>query len=304
MKTIDGLAIARNIRRQVKEHIATLDEKPRFAVIQVGENEASSVYVASKLKACRAAGIETVSADLDAKVSQESLIGLIQGFNASPDFHGMLIQLPVPEHISVEAIIEAVDPAKDVDGFHPLNVGRLTVRSSVPYLHPCTPWGIVHMLDTVLPKREGVSGLRGKKVVVLGQSHIVGRPLSVMLQNEGATVTMCDIHTRDLHAEVAGADVLVSATGVKRLVDGALVDAVGRDDLIVVDAGIARDDDGSLCGDVDRAVHERLAAVTPVPGGVGPVTVAFLLRNILKAYCIQKGLPLPAYVSINGEPLA
>jgi len=291
-RIIDGKSIAARIRDSVARSTAELPSKPRLAIVQVGDNEASAVYVRHKLEAAREVGIETVFAHLDSSTTLDSLLGLIDGFNRSGAFNGVLVQLPLPEQVQLEPVIEALDPLKDVDGLHPLNVGRLTVRSSRAYLHPCTPWGIVHTLDTVFPKDGKTSGLRGKHVVVIGQSYIVGRPLSVMLQNEGATVTMCDRFTRDLAQVVRGCDVLVSATGVPGLVNDRLIDAVGHDGLTVIDAGTSKVN-GKIVGDVDRAVYPRLAAYTRVPGGVGPVTVAFLMRNVLKAYCLQNGLPVP-----------
>ncbi len=289
---IDGKAIAASVKKQVAEHIARLDTRPRFVVIQAGDNPASTVYVRNKLNACREMGIETVNATLDENITENDLLGLVEGFNNSPRFNGILVQLPLPEHIRLEPVIEAIDPVKDVDGFHPLNAGRLTVRSSLPYLHPCTPWGIVHMLDTVYRKDGEISGLRGKKIVVIGQSLIVGRPLAIMLQNDGATVTMCDKHTPDLASEVAGADIIISGTGVPFLVDPALVKATGKEDITVIDAGIAKVD-GKIVGDAHPHIYDMVGTISPVPGGVGPVTVAFLTRNILKAYCIQNGLPVP-----------
>ena len=291
-KIIDGRAIARKIKDQVAENIKGLDTKPRFAVIQVGDDPASSVYVRHKLNACREMGIETINAQLDDDVTEDSILGLVEGFNNTPSINGMLVQLPLPEHIRLEPVIEAIHPNKDVDGFHPLNVGRLTVRSNTPYLHPCTPWGIVHMLDTVYPKDKKTSGLQGKKIVVIGQSLIVGRPLDVMLQNEGSTVTMCDKFTPDLYSEVSGADIIISATGVHGLINKELIKATGKNDVTVIDAGITKVD-GKIVGDAALDINDMVGAITPVPGGVGPVTVAFLMRNILKAYCIQKGLPIP-----------
>lgn len=291
---IDGKAIAQKIKDQVAAKVAQLSSKPRFAVIQVGSNPASTVYVRNKLKACREMGIETVDATLDESITQENLMGLLEGFNNSPSFHGILVQLPLPSHIEVEPIIEMIHPDKDVDGLHPVNVGRLTVRSRQPYLHPCTPWGIVHMLDTVFPKVDGKSALKGKKAVVIGQSMIVGRPLAIMLQNEGSTVTMCDKETRDLRAEVRGADIIISGTGVPSLIDMEIVRSADNPGLTIIDAGIVRVD-GKLRGDADQEIYDHVKAVTPVPGGVGPVTIAFLTRNILKAYCIQKGLPVPDF---------
>jgi methylenetetrahydrofolate dehydrogenase (NADP+) / methenyltetrahydrofolate cyclohydrolase len=293
-RIIDGKAIAAAIRTQVAERIGELDIRPRFAVIQVGDDPASTVYVRNKLAACRELGIETAEAALGVTTAEGDLMKLIGEYNADPSVHGILVQLPLPAHIRLEPVIEAIRPDKDVDGFHPLNVGRLTVRSRTPYLHPCTPWGIVHMLDTVYPKTGETSGLRGKRVTVIGQSLIVGRPLAIMLQNDGATVTMCDRFTGDLKASVRGADVIVSATGVPGLVNRELIGATGRADVTVIDAGIARVD-GRIVGDADPSVYGLAGAISPVPGGVGPVTVAFLMRNILKACCIQKGLPVPGF---------
>jgi methylenetetrahydrofolate dehydrogenase (NADP+)/methenyltetrahydrofolate cyclohydrolase len=291
---IDGKQIARHIRRQVKQKIAELETKPRFVVVQVGSNPASTIYVEHKLKACRKVGIETVNVNLDNNVTEADLRGLIEGFNHSTTFHGILVQLPLPSHIRLEPVIEEIHPNKDVDGLHPVNVGRLTVRSKVPYLHPCTPWGIVHMLDTVYPKNGNVSGLQGKKIAVVGQSLIVGRPLAIMLQNEGATVVMCDRFTLDLKREVRGADVIISATGVVGLINEEVINATGTKEITVIDAGIARLGD-KIVGDADFDIYDKVHAITPVPGGVGPVTVAFLMRNILKAYCIQHQLPIPTF---------
>ncbi|MBN1531329.1 MAG: bifunctional 5,10-methylenetetrahydrofolate dehydrogenase/5,10-methenyltetrahydrofolate cyclohydrolase [Spirochaetes bacterium] len=293
-RIIDGKAIAAGIRAQVAGWIGELGIRPRFAVIQVGDEPASTVYVRNKLAACHELGIETAEAALAGTTSQEDLLRIIGDFNDDPSLHGLLVQLPLPPHIRLEPVIEAIRPDKDVDGFHPLNVGRLTVRSRTPYLHPCTPWGIVYMLDTVYPKAGDASGLRGRRITVIGQSLIVGRPLAVMLQNDGATVTMCDRFTGDLGASVRGTDIIVSATGVPGLVDRGLVEAAGRSDLTVIDAGIARVN-GKIVGDADPAIYDLVGAITPVPGGVGPVTVAFLMRNILKACCIQRGLPVPGF---------
>ncbi|MCG8572000.1 MAG: bifunctional 5,10-methylenetetrahydrofolate dehydrogenase/5,10-methenyltetrahydrofolate cyclohydrolase [Spirochaetes bacterium] len=291
-KYIDGKEIAVKIKTQVKNHIDQLEKKPRFAVIQVGSQSASEVYVRNKIKACKEVGIETVYAHLDEGISEQSLLGLVEGFNQSSDFHGILVQLPLPKHISIEPVIEAIDPLKDVDGFHPLNVGRLTVKSTTPYLHPCTPWGIVHILDTVFPKKNQESGLRAKRIVVIGQSLIVGRPLSIMLQNEGATVTMCDKFTHHLYDHLRNADIIITATGVPGLIDRDMVKKINNPNLTIVDAGITKVD-GKIVGDTNKDVYDLLETVTPVPGGVGPVTIAFLIRNILKAFCIQNNLPVP-----------
>ncbi|MBT7410427.1 MAG: bifunctional 5,10-methylenetetrahydrofolate dehydrogenase/5,10-methenyltetrahydrofolate cyclohydrolase [Methylococcales bacterium] len=288
---IDGKAIAERVKSWVKEQVDELPSKPRLAVIQLGDNPASAIYVKNKLNACRKVGIETISAQLDLATSEDSLIELIHGFNDSPAFNGILVQLPLPEGINVRRVIETVIPEKDVDGFHPLNIGRLGVMSHDPYLHPCTPWGIVRMLDTVYPKKAGVSGLSGKRVVVIGQSHIVGRPVSIMLQNEGATVVMCDVNTPDLMHEVKNADVIVSGTGVPNLISEEMIEAVNNPDVTIIDAGISKVD-GQIVGDASRDIYEKVGAISPVPGGVGPVTIAFLIRNVFKAYCMQNGIKM------------
>ena len=301
-KIIDGTAIAQRMQKWVKQQVDTLPSRPRLAVIQVGSHPASSIYVRRKIEACQQVGIETISAILDADVTEDSLLGLIDGFNNSKAFNGILVQLPLPKQVKVRRIIEAVVPDKDVDGFHPLNVGRLTVRSKDPYLHPCTPWGILHMLDTVYLKKAGVSGLCGKRVAVIGQSHIVGRPVSVMLQNEGATVVMCDINTPNLLDEIRGVDIIVSGTGVAGLINQEMLDVVANPDLTVIDAGICKVD-GKIRGDASPDIYDKVGAISPVPGGVGPVTVAFLMRNVLKAYRIQHGLPKVKTAFNNHEDL-
>lgn len=290
-RIIDGRAIARKIKDQLAKQIQEYQAQPCFHVIQVGEHPASTVYVKNKLRACQELGIQAAQVRLPEAVSAQELYELVQKYNETSGIHGFLVQLPLPEHIKVDPIIEAIEPYKDVDGFHPLNVGRVTIRSHVPYLHPCTPWGIAHMLDTVYPKQNGKSGLQGKRVVVIGQSMIVGRPLSIMLQNDGATVVMCDKYTQDLAREMEGADVVVSGTGVPGLITPDLVRAANNPDLTVVDAGIVKKD-GKIVGDAHPDIYDMVGAITPVPGGVGPVTIAFLLRNILKAYCIQNHLPI------------
>ena len=291
-RIIDGKRIAERINGWVASRVARLHAAPRLAVILVGEHPASETYVRRKMETGHRAGIETTLFRLGAETTEGELLERIAGLNRDPDVHGILVQLPLPEHVGVARVIEAIEPAKDVDGFHPQNIGRLSFRSPIPYLHPCTPWGIVHVLDTVYPKTGGRSGLEGRVVTVIGQSNIVGRPLSIMLQNDRATVRMADKHTRDLEREVRGAEVIVSATGVHGLVSPQLVRAAGRDDVTLIDAGITRVN-GRLVGDADPAAHEAVAAYTPVPGGIGPVTVAFLLRNLLKAYHIQHDWPIP-----------
>ncbi len=290
---IDGKTIAESVNEEVRHQIGKLDERPRLAMILVGDDPASSVYVQRKIDTCRKVGIETISARLDPDTDEQSLLSMIESFNSSSSFNGILVQLPLPEQINVKHVIEAINPAKDVDGFHPVNIGRLSVRSSVPYLHPCTPWGIMHMLDTVYERTEHHSGLQGKRVVVIGQSNIVGRPLSIMLQNDGATVHMCDKYTPDLLDEVQGVDIIISAVGVPGLLNKKMIEATGRDDVTIIDAGITKKDK-KVVGDADPEIYEQVGYYTPVPGGVGPVTVAFLMRNVVKAYHIQNNLPVPS----------
>lgn len=299
-KIIDGKAIANEINDQVKSVVDTLEARPRLAMILVGDDPASKVYVRRKSETCRKVGMETISAQLDPDISEDSLLGMINGFNESEAFHGILVQLPLPEQINVKHIIEAIEPAKDVDGFNPVNIGRMSVRSSVPYLHPCTPWGIMHMLDTVFKEYEGHSGLQGKRAAIIGQSNIVGRPLSIMLQNEGATCRLCDKYTPNLEDEVRGVDIIVSATGIHGVMNRKLIEANGRSDVTLVDAGITKVND-KVVGDADPEVYDMVGAYTPVPGGVGPVTVAFLMRNVLKAYYIQKGVEPPPLPSASGR---
>ncbi len=273
---IDGKSIAAQIRQSVKQEVQRLLaaglRAPGLAVIQVGHDPASEVYVANKRKSCQDVGFVSKAYDLPADTSQTQLLALIDQLNEDPEIDGILVQLPLPAGIDPETVIERIHPDKDVDGFHPYNIGRLAVR--LPLLRSCTPLGIITLL-----KSTGID-IRGKEAVVVGASNIVGRPMSLELLLAGCTVTTCHRFTQNLHAHVARADVLVVAVGKPGLVKGEWV----KPGAIVIDVGITRNAQGKLVGDVDfDAAKERAAWITPVPGGVGPMTVATLLQNTLYA---------------------
>lgn len=273
---LDGKAIALELRESIQKEVATQVANgkmpPGLAVILVGEDPASQVYVKNKKIACEKAGFNDVSMVLPAETSQDELLAKIDELNARDDVHGIIVQLPVPDHIDPEEIIERIDPKKDVDGFHPYNMGRLATR--LPELAPCTPHGVMTMLaKTQIP-------LRGLNAVVVGASNIVGVPMALELLNERATVTVCHSATKDLPQKVAEADLVVVGVGIPNMVKGDWI----KDGAIVIDVGINRLDDGSLCGDVEYDVaKERASWITPVPGGVGPMTIATLLQNTLQA---------------------
>lgn len=273
---LDGKAIAlelrESIQKEVEAQVANGKMPPGLAVILVGEDPASQVYVKNKKIACEKAGFNDVSMVLPAETSQAELLAKIDELNARDDVHGIIVQLPVPDHIDPEEIIERIDPKKDVDGFHPYNMGRLATR--LPELAPCTPHGVMTMLaKTDIP-------LRGLNAVVVGASNIVGVPMALELLNERATVTVCHSATKDLPQKVAEADLVVVGVGIPNMVKGDWI----KDGAIVIDVGINRLDDGSLCGDVEYDVaKEKASWITPVPGGVGPMTIATLLQNTLQA---------------------
>jgi methylenetetrahydrofolate dehydrogenase (NADP+)/methenyltetrahydrofolate cyclohydrolase len=275
-RIIDGRAIAATHRERIAAEVARMREAalrpPGLAVVLVGHNPASEVYVRNKRKACAQAGIDSHSYDLPANTPQTDLLALIERLNRDRAIDGILVQLPLPPHIDPATVIEAIDPAKDVDGFHPYNVGRLAVR--LPRLRPCTPWGVIQLLRAI------DEPFKGRSACVIGASNIVGRPMALELLLAGATVTVCHRFTRDSAALVREADVVIAAAGKPGLVKG---DWIKRG-ATVIDVGINRLEDGSLIGDVDfEAASERADWITPVPGGVGPMTVAMLLDNTLKA---------------------
>jgi len=275
-RIIDGKSIAQDVRTEVRKAIDGMVgrglRRPGLAVVMVGDNPASQVYVRNKRRACEDCGIVSVAHDLPQSTSEMELLAKVDELNADDAVDGILVQLPLPDHIRESSVVERIDPRKDVDGFHPYNVGRLAERN--PLIRPCTPYGVVRMLDHI-----GVS-VKGKHCVVVGASNIVGRPMSLELLLMGATTTVTHRFTRDLESHVRMAEVLIVAAGKPGLVPGEWV----REGAVVVDIGINRREDGSLCGDVQfESAAQRAAWITPVPGGVGPMTVAMLMKNTLEA---------------------
>jgi methylenetetrahydrofolate dehydrogenase (NADP+)/methenyltetrahydrofolate cyclohydrolase len=273
---LDGKAIAAEIRAALKERVDTIvgDGKrpPGLAVVLVGDNPASEIYVRNKRKACAEVGFHSELHELSAETPQEKLLELIDTLNADEAIDGILVQLPLPAHIDEEAVIERILPTKDVDGFHPYNVGRLVLR--MPLLRPCTPKGIMSMLA-----RTGHT-IEGMDAVIVGQSNIVGRPMALELLAARCTITVCHTRTKDLADKVRRADLVVAAAGRPRLVAGDWI----KEGALVIDVGMNRLEDGKLAGDVDfDGARERAAWITPVPGGVGPMTIASLLENTLQA---------------------
>jgi methylenetetrahydrofolate dehydrogenase (NADP+) / methenyltetrahydrofolate cyclohydrolase len=281
-QVIDGKAIATRLKAEVRLGTDAMAARglarPGLAVVMVGDNAASAVYVRNKRKACEEAGVLSSAYDLPQSTTQTELLQLIDRLNDDPAIDGILVQLPLPEHIETAAVIDRIDPAKDVDGFHPYNVGRLALR--LPLIRPCTPYGIVKMLEAV-----GLSP-RGRDAVMVGASNIVGRPMALELMLMGATVTVCHRFTRDLEAQVRRADLVVAAVGKPGLVKGDWI----REGAIVIDVGINRLADGSLVGDVEyEPARQRAGWITPVPGGVGPMTVAALMKNTLESALRRRG---------------
>lgn len=273
---LDGKSLAARIREDIKSRVARLRSRggrpPGLAVILVGANPASQVYVRNKRNACSEVGFHSELYELPESISQIGLMELIDQLNANPRIDGILVQLPLPEQIDTDAVTERILPAKDVDGFHPYNIGRLALR--MPALRPCTPKGIMTLL-----KQTG-RPLEGQDAVVIGQSNIVGRPMALELLAARCTVTVCHSRTRDLAAQARRADLLVAAVGRAGFVPGDWI----KDGAILIDVGINRTEDGKLVGDVDFAsCAPRAAWITPVPGGVGPMTIASLLENTLDA---------------------
>jgi methylenetetrahydrofolate dehydrogenase (NADP+)/methenyltetrahydrofolate cyclohydrolase len=278
---LDGKSISAEIRRAIKAQVDALlasgARRPGLAVVLVGDNPASQVYVRNKQKACSEVGFHSELHALSTDTPQAELLTLIDALNANEAIDGILVQLPLPQHIDEEAIIERIQPTKDVDGFHPYNVGRLVLR--MPQLRPCTPKGVMTMLE-----RTG-RPLAGLDAVIIGQSNIVGRPMALELLAARCTITVCHSRTKDLAEKVRAADLVVAAVGRPRFVRGDWV----KEGALVVDVGINRGEDGKLIGDVDFAgVTQRAAWITPVPGGVGPMTIASLLENTLQAARIHR----------------
>ena len=272
---IDGNALSRQLRTEVAERAAALKARgvtPGLAVILVGDNPASQVYVRNKVKACEDNGLHSVLEKYDAAMTEAELLARVEALNNDPSIHGILVQLPLPAHIDAQKVIEAISPAKDVDGFHIASAGAL--MTGMPGFQPCTPYGCMKMLDSI-----GYD-LRGKHAVVIGRSNIVGKPMALMLLSRSATVTICHSATADLKAQTLQADVIVAAVGKRNVVTADMV----KPGAVVIDVGMNRNDEGKLCGDVDfDGVKEVAGYITPVPGGVGPMTITMLLVNTIEA---------------------
>ena len=282
---IDGTAIAATIRAEIKAEVdamrAQYDTVPGLATVLVGERKDSQSYVRMKKKACAEVGITSFGHDLPADISQAELLTVVQELNANPAVNGILVQLPLPDHIDDETILGAISLEKDVDGFHPLNIGRLSMKRREPLFVPCTPKGCIELLD-----RSGVQ-IEGKHAVVLGRSNIVGLPVAMLLLHRNATLTICHSRTKDLPAVVREADILIAAVGRAEMVKGDWL----KPGVVVIDVGVNAVDDATkkkgyrLVGDVDFAQAQEVAgAITPVPGGVGPMTIAMLLKNTVEGY--------------------
>lgn len=272
---IDGKVISKQIKDELKETVAKLKEDGVnicLAVIQVGNDAASSVYVGNKKKACAYIGIESRAYELPESTTEEELLALIQKLNQDDSVNGILVQLPVPEHINEDKIIRAISPLKDVDGFHPMSVGALSIGQ--PGYVSCTPAGIIQLL-----KRSGIT-IEGKECVVIGRSNIVGKPMAMLLLRENGTVTVCHSRTKDLREVCRRADILVVAIGKPKMIDASYI----KEGAAVIDVGIHRGADNKLCGDVDFESASKVAgAITPVPGGVGPMTIAMLMHNCVES---------------------
>ncbi len=273
-QVIDGKKISQEIKDELREKAARMREQGierTLAVIQVGADPASSVYVRNKKKACEYVGIRSLSYELPEETGEEELLGIIRELNEREDVNGILVQLPLPSHIDEERVLLAISPEKDVDGFHPVNVGNLSIGR--PGYVSCTPAGVIQLL-----KRSGIS-IQGKECVVLGRSNIVGKPMAMLLLRENGTVTVCHSRTENLREITRRADILVAAVGKPGMVDETYV----KDGAVVIDVGIHRNEDNKLCGDVDfESVAPRTSYITPVPGGVGPMTIAMLMANCVE----------------------
>lgn len=271
---IDGKKISQEIKDELREKMAELKQKGEsrcLAVIQIGDDPASSVYVNNKKKACEYIGIDSESYHLPEETTEKELLELIDELNRKPEVNGILVQLPLPKQIDENKILLAISPEKDVDGFHPVNVGNLSIGR--PGFVSCTPAGVIQLL-----KRSGIE-IEGKECVVLGRSNIVGKPMAMLLLRENGTVTVCHSRTKDLKEITKRADILVAAIGKPKFIDADYV----KEGAVVIDVGIHRNENGKLCGDVDfESVAPHCAAITPVPGGVGPMTIAMLMNNCVE----------------------
>ncbi len=282
-KILDGKELSKKIKEELKQEVASIKEKtsnvPGLAVIIVGNNQASRVYVNSKKKACEEIGMISEEYALPEETTQEELLELVNTLNTKKSINGILVQLPLPKHIDEETVINNINPEKDVDAFHPSNVGRIMI-GNYSFL-PCTPAGIMDLIHL------SNIDLTGKRAVVIGRSNIVGKPMSMLLLHENATVTVCHSKTENLREVTKQADILVAAIGKAKFVDASFV----KDGAIVIDVGMNRDENGKLCGDVDfEKVKDKASFITPVPGGVGPMTIATLMRNTVTAYKLQNNI--------------
>ncbi len=281
---LDGKALAAEIRSEVKTQVAALAEKgvsTALAVILVGDDSASQVYVRNKIKACADTGIRSLEFRMPAETTQQQLLAKIAELNADESVDGILVQLPLPKQINADAVISAIDPAKDVDGFHVANAGAL-VTGKQGFV-PCTPFGVMRLIE-----KSGVNP-RGKSAVIVGRSNIVGKPMALLLLAADATVTVAHSRTPDLSAVTRNADILVAAVGRAKLIKADMV----KPGAVVIDVGMNRDENGKLCGDVDFAeVKEIAGSITPVPGGVGPMTIAMLMQNTVLAAQMRRGISL------------
>ena len=279
-KIIDGKVISAQIKEEVRDKVTALKAKGievTLAVIQVGKDPASSVYVGNKKKACEYVGIRSLSFELEENITQEELLELIQECNGREDVNGILVQLPLPAHIDEEKILDAIDPMKDVDGFHPQNVGALCIGKSG--FVSCTPAGIIQLLH-----RSGIE-IAGKECVVIGRSNIVGKPMALLMLRENATVTIAHSKTKKLKEVASKADILIVAVGKPKMITADYV----KEGAVVIDVGIHRNENNKLCGDVDyESVEPKCSAITPVPGGVGPMTIAMLMNNCVESVALQK----------------
>jgi methylenetetrahydrofolate dehydrogenase (NADP+)/methenyltetrahydrofolate cyclohydrolase len=279
MTLLDGKKLSEKIKLQVKEEADKLKAKgitPGLAVILVGNDPASQVYVGMKAKACKASGIYSIVHEFPETITEDELLDTIKRINQNPNIHGLLIQLPLPKHIDTTKVLEAVDPKKDVDGFHPYNVGRLV--AGLDSFAPCTPLGVMELF------KEYNIDVKGLDACVVGASNIVGKPMQALLLNQFATVDICHIYTKDLASHTKRADIVIVGVGKVNLITADMI----KDGAIVVDIGINRLEDGRLVGDVDfENVSKKASFITPVPGGVGPMTIAMLLKNTIKAAQLQ-----------------
>jgi methylenetetrahydrofolate dehydrogenase (NADP+)/methenyltetrahydrofolate cyclohydrolase len=277
---IDGKAISAQIKDELKIKTEELKEKGIevcLAVIQVGNDPASSVYVRNKKRACEYVGIKSLAYELEEDTTEEKLLSIIDELNERKDVNGILVQLPLPAHISEEKVLNRINPSKDVDGFHPQNVGALCIGK--PGFVSCTPAGVIQLL-----KRSGIS-IEGKECVVIGRSNIVGKPMAMLLLRENGTVTVAHSRTKNLKEVAKRADILVVAVGKPQMITAEYV----KEGAVVIDVGIHRDENNKLCGDVDfESVEPVCSAITPVPGGVGPMTIAMLMNNCLESLALQK----------------